>query len=749
MAAPETSHEWRFFRAGGFDQVKLETGQDLLCLDQLDQKLWVALACPIHGLEFDPKTAALVDTDHDGRIRAPELIAAVKWAGGLLKDPEDLIRGGASLPLDAIDDSTPEGQQIIASARQILTNLDRPESLVITLEDVADADKIFANAPLNGDGVVVPESAAEIATRGIIEEIVSCVETVADRSGKRGIDQEKADAFFAECEAYDAWMRQGNQDPALHPIGEATAAAFAAVKAIRAKVDDYFGRCRLAAFDPRAAAAVNRKEEDYNAIAAKEVSIDVSQAADFPLAQAAPGKPLPLVTGVNPAFAEAVGALRESAVRPILGDKNELTEADWAALQKRLGAFEKWDAARAGATVEKLGLARVRGILAGSGRTKINALIAEDKARESEVAAVADVEKLLRFVRDLSVLCVNFVNFKDLYAGDVPAIFQAGILFLDQRSCRLCLTVEDPARHAAMAGLAGAYLAYLDCVRKGGAEKLSVVAIFSQGDDDNLMVGRNGLFYDRQWRDYDATITKIVSNPVSLRQAFWTPYKKVVRVIEEHVVKRASDADTAANTQLSAAATTPVATSTPTPTPAAAPAKTSFDPSVVALASVALGTLAAAFAAYLDFLHKFAAWQIPLLVIGILLIISGPSMLLAYMKLRQRNLGPILDANGWAINARAKINVPFGARLTDIAKLPPGAKVDVSDPYAEKSVIWPKLLLAVFLIWWIYAFLDDIGILYRLTKNWDIPLGKPPAAMGTNTSWFKRSSTNTSSSAPK
>ena len=40
-----------------------------------------------------------------------------------------------------------------------------------------------------------------------------------------------------------------------------------------------------------------------------------------------------------------------------------------------------------------------------------------------------------------------------------------------------------------MAGLAGAYLAYCDCVRKGTGEKMSIVAIFSQGDDDNLMVG--------------------------------------------------------------------------------------------------------------------------------------------------------------------------------------------------------------------------------------------------------------------
>ena len=49
---------------------------------------------------------------------------------------------------------------------------------------------------------------------------------------------------------------------------------------------------------------------------------------------------------------------------------------------------------------------------------------------------------------------------------------------------------------------------------------------------------------------------------------------------------------------------------------------------------------------------------------ALMLLISLPSVVLAYLKLRKRNLGPILDANGWAVNARAKINMPFGATLT-------------------------------------------------------------------------------------
>jgi hypothetical protein len=151
------------------------------------------------------------------------------------------------------------------------------------------------------------------------------------------------------------------------------------------------------------------------------------------------------------------------------------------------------------------------------------------------------------------------------------------------------------------------------------------------------------------------------------------------------------------------------------------------------LISVALGSLAAAFATFLAFLGKFAAWEYPLLVFGIMLIISGPSVLLAFVKLRRRNLGPILDANGWAINTTARINVPFGTRLTDIAKLPPGSSVDSHDRYAEKSSVWPKLLVVALFIAWIFAYAWDVGILHAVSKDWKIgpfegPFGKTPGS---------------------
>jgi hypothetical protein len=687
-------HPWQFFRAGGFDQVKLQTGADLMNLDQLDQKLWVALACPTTGIEFDPKTAALIDSDGDGRIRAQELIAAIRWAGSMLKDADDLVKGRDGVALAAINDQVPEGRQILGSARVILRQLGKAEAGVITVDDAVAASKSFANTVFNGDGVIIPESATESAVQQGIREAMAAVGSVMDRSGKPGIDGVKAEEFFGELARFDVWVSTSEADAAkILPAGPATAAAAAAMVAVKAKIDDYFGRCRLAAFETRLSPLLNRTEDDYKALLAKDLSLSAQEVSGFPVSRIVPGQPLSLVSGLNPAHAQAIAAFRSATVEPLLGAREVLTEEDWAAVQARLAPYETWKAAKAGARVESLGIARVREILRSDVRAAITGLIARDKELEMEASGVASVEKLVRFHRDLIVLATNFVNFRDLYDGGSPAIFQAGTLYLDQRSCNLCITVVDPAKHAVMASLAGAYLAYVDCLRKATGQKMTVVAVFSQGDDENLMVGRNGVFYDRKGLDYDATITKIVANPISLRQAFWQPYKRFVRWVEEQIAKRAAEADAAASQKLAAAAT---AVATKSVAPAAAPAPQKVDVGTVAALGVAFGAIGGFFAAVATLgkdLWAQGAFAMVGAIVGVMALISGPSLIMTYIKLRKRNLGPILDANGWAVNAKARINVPFGTRLTAIAELPPGSSRDLVDPFEETRRPWRLYLV--------------------------------------------------------
>jgi hypothetical protein len=719
-----SAHTFGFFRAGGFDQVHFASGDDLVKLAELDQKLWVALACPTKGLVLDARTVDLLDADHDGRIRAQELVTASSWLGTVLSNRSTLLEGKDELVLAHLSTSE-EGRRLGLAARSVLDVVGKPAATSLTVADVMAATKAFDARPFNGDGVVPPASATDLAARQLAAEVVDCTGGVADRSGAMGFNQATADAFFKAIAEHAAWLDLGTAEVCV--LGEATAGVRDMIESVRTKVDDYFARARLASFDPRSAAAMNRDEKDYALFATKELSREVAEIAALPLARVEAGRALPLTSAqLNPAWASRVA---DFAAKALPKGTLELTEAAWGQLLATFVPFDAWRAKKAGATVEKLGPARVRELAKAGARAPLDALLTQEKEQEPIAGSLASVERLARYHRDLHRVALNFVNFRDFYAKK-QAAFQVGTLYLDQRACELCLRVEDTGRHATMAPLSRAYLAYCDVSRTASAEKMTIVAAFTAGDSDNLMVGRNGVFVDRDGKDWDATITKLVENPISIRQAFWSPYKKLLRFIEEQIAKRAGEADKGAQDTLTTGATE-VGKAGETGNPSQ-PKK--LDIGVVAALGVAVGGITAALGALLQAFFGLGLFM-PIGLLGALLLISGPSMLIAGLKLRQRNIGPLLDASGWAVNANAKLNVPFGASLTHVAALPRGAVVDRRDPYQEKQRPWGLwLLLVVALsvgVAWFAGSLDSL--LPEAMRRHPTPAGAPTTTTTTTT----------------
>jgi hypothetical protein len=309
--------------------------------------------------------------------------------------------------------------------------------------------------------------------------------------------------------------------------------------------------------------------------------------------------------------------------------------------------------------------------------------------------------RLVHYGRDLATLLKNFVSFADLYDPVRSAVFQAGTLYLDARSCDLCVRVDDPGAHAAFGALSRMYLAYCDLRRPGG-ETMRVVAAFTQGDADYLRVGRNGVFYDRRGRDWDATITKVIENPISIRQAFWAPYKKLVRLVEEQVARFAAAKQAQSDEKLAAAATKVTDTALAAkPPPPPAPVDVGKMVGIIAALGVGVGALGTLFGGFVaGFLELRPWWAKLVAVAAMLLVVSGPSMLIAWLKLRQRTLGPILDGNGWAVNGRVHVTMALGAALTGVAAFPPGARRVLEDPFADtaakrrRRVVWALVVLA-------------------------------------------------------
>lgn len=697
---PSRHHRWKFVRCGGVDQVAIRDGADIAALNTLDQKLWVSLACPVQGQELDAKTLAWIDSDNDGRIRIPEILATIDWLQEALGNLDVLMKRGEALPLRSINPKSELGKGLLSAANRILEEKTSGKGgSTIQLSEVTEAEKAFSARPWNGDGVLIPRTAGQSGdgTRleALVEQIIATHGSVTDRSGQPGIDAARLDAFFAEAKQLVEWQRRAERDPSILIAGERTESIAALLTELGPKVDDFFARCRLAAFDERAVAALNGTDAEYQALGGKALSLSSQDMAKLPLAKVSAVSRLPLREGINPAWADNVRALGDAMAVLTGSHVDSLSETEWQSAQTKLAPYRAWCAEKPATKVASIGTPTLAEVLSDRSQEALAEMIKQDLAAEAEYGQIASLLKLLHLQRDFVKLLNNFVSFSDFYDRS-GAMFQAGRLYLDGRCCELCIHVSDAGKHAALAGLAKMYLAYCDCVRASG-EKLSIVAAFTGGSADHLMVGRNGVFYDRQGKDFDATVTKIVENPISVRQAFFAPYKQFARMVEEQVTKRAADAEADSSSKVKDAATkTAAADQMKDADPKAAEGK-KLDIGTVAAIGVAVGGIATFLSSILALFFGLGPWM-PLGILAVVMSISLPSMFIAWLKLRQRSLGPLLDANGWAINGLVRINVPLGASLTSVAQVPLGSERSLRDPYQERRSPWLMYVLLTLLV---------------------------------------------------
>lgn len=629
-------YDWKFSTVGGVTRVNIENGQDIAHLSELDQKLWTVLSCPVKGLEFDERTLALLDSDHDGKLRVHEVVAASQWLCKVLADMDYLVEGRDSITFGAIRHDTDEGKQVVEAAKMILGKLD-----------------------VNKDEI-----------------------SLADVKAYMDVYEEKCKAEYSA----------GETEPYEPPYGDGSDAAEAAVNAVRQKIADWFMRCKLVQFDEDAAGALDVQVEKIAAISAGNLNDSVGEISAYPLARPRKEGLLPLAEGLNPAWQAPMAAV--VAAVPELQGKDSVSEEEWNAVVAKVDAYTAWKAA---------------------GETAMNEAIAAKLGEHA--AAIEPVERLLRYCRDYFRLLHNYVVFKDFYRRDDKflAVFQAGKLYIDQRCCDLCVKVTDMPRSTGTAGKSGIYLLYCHCVAKSGGAQMDIVAALTDGEIGGLHEGKNAIFYDRAGNDWDATITKIVDNPISVRQAFWSPYRKFGNWVTEKITKSASEKESKQFDEMTTKADSASTNLTAKPAEGAAAEKkpaAPFDIAKFAGIFAAIGLAFGAIGAALGMLGGFivAKWyNVIILVAAVVLLISGPSMLLAWLKLRKRNLGPVLNANGWAINSDVKINTTFGKTLTSMAKYP---KVVAKDPFADKKMAWWKKCLI-----WIAVLGVAFLLVFRLTQH--------------------------------
>ncbi|OCG38984.1 phage holin family protein [Gilliamella sp. Bif1-4] len=687
------SHMWTFQRVGGLDQVVFKSARDIINLPDLDPKLWVALSCPTTGLDFDERTLSLLDSDNDGRIRIPDILDAISWTQDKIISFDSIFNTSETLPLSQINSSTPQGKKLSVTAQSILVSLNKKNVDYLTQDDIQQSIKINADKLYNGDLIFPASSELSPNMQMFITTAIKTTGAQKDMSGQDGIDLNIATTFVNNLKTWLEWQTKIANTQT--PFGENSTEIWKLIQLLKPKIDDYFLRVELAQYAPQAQAALNVDEKYIVPIQNGLLSED--ELAELPLSKISTTNTLDLVNGLNPLWKAKISRFK-TLVESSLSNPDQLTLQEWQNIQQSLQAYTALINAKPevvqltveiepSASIDDIPISIITNLANNDLLTEFEQMVEQDNQTPISASDILVLEKLVLFHKHLYRLLVNFVSFADFFLPETRAAFQLGKLYIDGRCATLCVAVDNIAKHATMANYSELCLLYCECTRHG--EKQLIAAAMTAGQGDLLIEGRNGVFIDNEGNDWDANVVKIITKPISIQQAIWAPYQRMGRVITEQINKWASSKDTDVEKSSEQALQNPA---------------NKFDigksVGIFAAIGLAIGAIGTALATIFQAIFALAWWQVPLVFIGLFLIISGPSVILAWLKLRRRTLGPLLEASGWAINGQVKINLMLGSLLTSKAQLPTNAKRNLRDPMKQRHnklviIFWLAILLGV------------------------------------------------------
>ncbi|MWP45925.1 phage holin family protein [Gilliamella sp. Pas-s27] len=687
------SHMWTFQRVGGLDQVVFKNANDIINLPNLDPKLWVALSCPTTGLDFDERTLELLDSDKDGRIRIPDILDAISWTQDKITSFDSILQSSETLPLSEINTSTPQGQKLSITAHSILASLNKNGIDYLTQDDIQQSIQSNANKLYNGDLIFPASSELSADMQIFIQTAIDTTGAQKDMSGQDGIDLNIATTFVDNLKTWLQWQTQISTTPT--PFRENSAEIWKLIEQLKPKIDDYFLRVELAQYAPQAQTSLNVDEKFI--VPTQNGLLSDKDLTELPLSKIDINNTLDLVNGLNPLWKAKISRFK-TLVESSLSNPDQLTQQEWQDIQQNLKTYatlisakpeiaQLTVATKPSASIEDIPNNTIVNLANGDLLNEFKQMVEQDNQTPISASDIITLEKLVLFHKHLYRLLVNFVSFADFFSLKTRAAFQLGKLYIDGRCATLCVAVDNIAKHTVMANYSELCLLYCECTRNG--QKKTIAAAITAGQGDLLIEGRNGVFIDNDGNDWDANVVKIITKPISIQQAIWAPYQRMGRVITEQINKWASSKDANIEKSSEQALQNP---------------NNKFDigksVGIFAAIGLAIGAIGTALATIFQAIFALAWWQVPLVFIGLFLIISGPSVILAWLKLRRRTLGPLLEASGWAINGQVKINLMLGSLLTSKAQLPADAKRNLRDPMKQRHhklaiIFWLAILLGI------------------------------------------------------
>ena len=676
-------------RFGGSTHVRIDTFAQLKEAVSIPETQWVATSAPVASLVSDKRFLELMDTDHNGRIRVDELQAAVHWMATMFEREGGIDSRAAMLTLT---DLTPAADPLKAAALAVLDVVTAGDKSSISLTQVREAETPLRAAGRNGDGIVAPEH-LPVGVRDLGAKIMALFPETKNRADKAGLSPETLATFEKERTAL---LEHLGKQKAVFVWGDDSLERARRIHAVADKLDEHFLLCRLIASQPDARERLRLAADRIEGLVGNRAAMEAALAA-LPIAPPDPSGVIAWSTLHRGPSIELLQAFAKEVAGPILGQTEHLTEAQWRDMQGKAAAILAWQATFDGSAV-----AGAHDMVESVTDDDLKALAAaqqKDLDEKDDLEAIADLERLVLFQRYILDLANSFLAMPDLYTSH-RAMYERGWAVLAGRRYEFSLLVPDVAAHKTHTEQGTTCVIYGKVQEKDGTVAFEVVMPKTRGWSNELSVGKRGVFYDLDNKEFDIVVTHLVRQPVSVMEAALTPFLRIGEFLNKKLESMNAGVDDAVNKQTTvlgqkldatkAAVTAPLvpgapvappATPTPpaTPSPAASPAPAAVPPmgnalAMGGLAVAAVGSSVAFIAAQLKALS--VGDLISIVALGFLAI-AAPSGFVGWLKLRKRNLAQLLEGAGWALNDRLRVTTNLAARVTQTPSRVKGSRLEV------------------------------------------------------------------------
>jgi hypothetical protein len=696
MTSQTRDERMTFSLYGNAPHLRLEAASDLEKTLVLDEAHWVATSAPVDTFNTDPAFLSLLDANGDGRISCHDVRDAVRWLLGVLSDLSGVSDASSTLRLSAVNRETSDGTNIASAAGKVLAKIGKPGAEEISLAELRKVKQQSEAVPISESGVVLPDAADEPGIQQFIRDILATAGGVPHPSGNLGVDTDTLNRFLQAVKGFLNWQALGqipadSQQTDIMPLGKQTGAAYAALTPLKAKLDQYFAQCLALVLDDRFSQNMGWTEAELQSLDLDDPAVIEEVLQKAPLAKATPERTLNLAAAINPFYVERVETFFRETVKPVLGERQSLNAREWQELRQLFSAHENWLQGKNGAMVEPLGAEKLQAYLEPRYAKIVADLIADSRGTAIIMDNLRLIEKVLLFQCHLLRFANNFVSFPELYDTRARALFELGSLVMDGRRFNFAVRVANRAEHVNVAKTSSLCVLYATVMPKDGRPAYEISVPVTSGNKGNLCLGKRGVFYDVDGRENDARILDIIENPISFWEALLSPFKRIGKLLSGKIEAWTTASGNKLENTTSAAFTQVGQPHPGTPT-APAPAGSGAAGMLMG-AGVATAALGSATAYIAKTLAETSWLAILTGVLGAVLLVLIPTGIIAFFKLRRRDLSAILEGSGWAINARMRLTSKQGRFFTQHPKYPAGAK-GVGRLFWRR-VLWLLFALAV------------------------------------------------------